>query len=180
MSGSFLFIVGLANSIILWRIIKRRLAVIFIVHILSSSRSDSLQDKRRAKARLDGDEAGPDQPEHDPRHNHMLMMRVIGPVINFVNKPWKVGIKYLQRKLAVTHLRRCIQSAFFLVSVRLWASIKLIINVITLYRFRHGFVYRSIGCFSPWTSRAGRKSYPCCSYCYPAGKALCQAIQPPV
>ncbi len=27
----------------------------------------------------------------DPKHTHMLMMRIIGPVINFVDKPWKVS-----------------------------------------------------------------------------------------
>ncbi|KAJ7448506.1 NicO-domain-containing protein [Mycena latifolia] len=66
-SGSFLFIVGLANSIILWRIIRQR---------------------QRAKRRMEQD-LPVDEPE-DPKHNHMLMMRILGPVITFVNKPWKM------------------------------------------------------------------------------------------
>ncbi|KAJ7366967.1 NicO-domain-containing protein [Mycena albidolilacea] len=67
-SGSFLFIVGLANSIILWRIIRQR-----------------QRAKRRKKQGLPVGE----EPE-DPRHNHMLMMRLLGPIITFVNKPWKM------------------------------------------------------------------------------------------
>ncbi|KAJ7784464.1 NicO-domain-containing protein [Mycena metata] len=67
-SGSFLFIVGFANSIILWRILRRR---------------------RRAKRRAEqGLEAEDD--EINPHQNHMLMMRLLGPVITFVNRPWKV------------------------------------------------------------------------------------------
>ncbi|KAJ7600685.1 NicO-domain-containing protein [Mycena floridula] len=56
-SGTFLFVVGLANSVILWRIIKQRR-----------------------------------QPDAEPRphHNHMLMMRILGPLLTFVNKPWKM------------------------------------------------------------------------------------------
>ncbi|KAJ6559097.1 NicO-domain-containing protein [Mycena vulgaris] len=65
-SGSFLFIVGLANSIILWRIIRQR---------------------QRAKHRRE--QGLPDELE-DSTHNHMLMMRILGPVITFVNKPWKM------------------------------------------------------------------------------------------
>ncbi|KAJ7819386.1 NicO-domain-containing protein [Mycena olivaceomarginata] len=57
-SGSFLFIVGLANSIILWRIIRQRQKV--------------------------------SKTSQGARHNHMLMMRLLGPIITFVNKPWKV------------------------------------------------------------------------------------------
>ncbi|KAJ7134716.1 high-affinity nickel-transport protein-domain-containing protein [Mycena epipterygia] len=65
-SGSFLFIVGLANSIILWRIIRQR---------------------QRAKQRT---EQGLPPVLEDPRNNHMLMMRILGPIITFVNKPWKM------------------------------------------------------------------------------------------
>ncbi|KAJ7025332.1 NicO-domain-containing protein, partial [Mycena alexandri] len=67
-SGSFLFIVGLANSIILWRILRRR-----------------RRAKRRAEQGLEAEEG-----EVDPHQNHMLMMRILGPVITFVNKPWKM------------------------------------------------------------------------------------------
>ncbi|KAF7365122.1 Nickel/cobalt efflux system [Mycena venus] len=69
-SGSFLFVVGLANSIILWRIIKRR---------------RSYKEKRREQQGL----PAVDEIE-DPRHNHFLMMRILGPIITFVNKPWKM------------------------------------------------------------------------------------------
>ncbi|KAJ6508663.1 NicO-domain-containing protein [Mycena sanguinolenta] len=65
-SGSFLFIVGLANSIILWRIIKKR---------------------KRARRRQ---QQGLPTVEEDPAHSHMLMMRILGPIITFVNKPWKM------------------------------------------------------------------------------------------
>ncbi|KIY43030.1 NicO-domain-containing protein [Fistulina hepatica ATCC 64428] len=58
-SGSFLFIVGLANSIILYKIIRRK----------------------RHLAEPEADE---------PNHSHMLMMRILGPVITFVNRPWKM------------------------------------------------------------------------------------------
>ncbi|KAJ7505996.1 NicO-domain-containing protein [Mycena galericulata] len=67
-SGSFLFIVGLANSIILWRIIRQR---------------------QRAQQRIDQGLPPLDEPE-DHKHNHMLMMRILGPVITFVNVPWKM------------------------------------------------------------------------------------------
>ncbi|KAF9485779.1 NicO-domain-containing protein [Pholiota conissans] len=70
-SGSFLFIIGLANSIILWKILKRR-------------REDKLRQQRREK--------GEEVPEIDrrPEENHMIMMRILGPIINFVNRPWKM------------------------------------------------------------------------------------------
>ncbi|KIL63259.1 hypothetical protein M378DRAFT_187100 [Amanita muscaria Koide BX008] len=50
-SGAFLFIVAVANTIILWKILKRRRKV---------------------------------------RSNRTLMLRILGPVINFVNRPWKM------------------------------------------------------------------------------------------
>ncbi|KAJ7112859.1 NicO-domain-containing protein [Mycena crocata] len=67
-SGSFLFIVGLANSIILWRIIRHR---------------------QRAQRRMEQGLPPVDESEGS-EHNHMLMMRILGPVITFVNKPWKM------------------------------------------------------------------------------------------
>lgn len=30
--------------------------------------------------------------ERGPEENHMIMMRILGPIINFVNRPWKVRI----------------------------------------------------------------------------------------
>jgi len=64
-SGSFLFIVGLANSIILWKIIKNR---------------------RRVRGR------STDAEEHDRTNtdNRTLLVRIVGPVITFVDRPWKM------------------------------------------------------------------------------------------
>ncbi|KAF9261410.1 NicO-domain-containing protein [Marasmius fiardii PR-910] len=69
-SGSFLFLVAVTNSIILWRVLKRRQAL-----------------KQRA-AEAEGMEHFNDA--YDPKQDHMLMMRLIGPIITFVNKPWKM------------------------------------------------------------------------------------------
>ncbi|KIO02679.1 hypothetical protein M404DRAFT_9661 [Pisolithus tinctorius Marx 270] len=63
-SASFLFIVGLGNSIILWRIIRQR----------------------RVK-HTDGKDAATGA---DPPTQSSLMMRVLGPLVNFVNRPWKM------------------------------------------------------------------------------------------
>ncbi|KAI6123922.1 NicO-domain-containing protein [Pisolithus croceorrhizus] len=63
-SASFLFIVGLANSIILWRIIRQR----------------------RVKHR-EGESATIDL---DPSTQRTLTMRVLGPLVNFVDRPWKM------------------------------------------------------------------------------------------
>lgn len=42
------------------------------------------------QARLDRDsELGEADPEHAP-HENMLMMRLLGPLVNFVDRPWKV------------------------------------------------------------------------------------------
>ncbi|EEB87196.1 hypothetical protein MPER_15555, partial [Moniliophthora perniciosa FA553] len=67
-SGSFLFIVALTNSIILWRVLKRR------------------QDrKNKSPEELDNYNDA-----YDQKQDHMFMMRLIGPVITFVNRPWKI------------------------------------------------------------------------------------------
>ncbi|KAJ7931097.1 hypothetical protein B0H13DRAFT_1594806, partial [Mycena leptocephala] len=68
-SGSFLFIVGLPNSIFLWRIIRQRQRVICVYKICGLppvDEPDNLKD------------------------NIMLMMRILGLVITFVNKPCKM------------------------------------------------------------------------------------------
>ncbi|KAG2009920.1 hypothetical protein CC2G_012791 [Coprinopsis cinerea AmutBmut pab1-1] len=71
-SGSFLFIVGLANSIILWRILRRR-------------RKQKQQEQRNEEALEEVEGL------HDSRKSEgMLMMRILGPVVNFVNRPWKM------------------------------------------------------------------------------------------
>ncbi|KAF5385618.1 hypothetical protein D9757_005552 [Collybiopsis confluens] len=61
-SGSFLFIVAAMNSIILFKLIRRRRR-----HLL-----------------------GQDDEPYNPRDDHTVMMRIIGPVVTFVNKPWKM------------------------------------------------------------------------------------------
>ncbi|KIK18368.1 hypothetical protein PISMIDRAFT_684258 [Pisolithus microcarpus 441] len=63
-SASFLFLVGLGNSVILWKIIRQR----------------------RGKHR-EGQDATMNS---DPPIQNTLMMRVIGPLVNFVNRPWKM------------------------------------------------------------------------------------------
>ncbi|KAK0188034.1 NicO-domain-containing protein [Armillaria mellea] len=76
-SGSFLFIVGVANSIFLWKAIRQR-------------RNMKLQ-------RANGAQQHMEETIEDPKHGHMLMMRILGPIITFVNKPWKmypVGILF--------------------------------------------------------------------------------------
>ncbi|KAK0221791.1 NicO-domain-containing protein [Armillaria fumosa] len=69
-SGSFLFIVGIANSIFLWKAIRQR-------------RIMKLQQTNGAKQHTE-------DTVEDPKHGHMLMMRILGPIITFVNKPWKM------------------------------------------------------------------------------------------
>lgn len=70
-SGAFLFIVAVANTVILWKILKRR-----------------RKDKERARhiapseSQIDG--------QIDSKQDRTLMLRILGPVINFVNRPWKM------------------------------------------------------------------------------------------
>ncbi|PBK74915.1 NicO-domain-containing protein [Armillaria solidipes] len=77
-SGSFLFIVGVANSIFLWKAIRQR---------------RNMKNLQRAN----GAQQRTEETIEDPKHGHMLMMRILGPIITFVNKPWKmypVGILF--------------------------------------------------------------------------------------
>ncbi|KAJ3893789.1 NicO-domain-containing protein [Lentinula edodes] len=74
-SGSFLFIVALMNSIILFKLMRRRV-----------SKLNSQQRLRSQAANSDSADNVP----YNPKENHMLMMRIIGPVVTFVNKPWKM------------------------------------------------------------------------------------------
>ncbi|OCB86287.1 NicO-domain-containing protein [Sanghuangporus baumii] len=61
-SGSFLFIIGLANSIILYKIIRKR--------------------RRKRPA-----EAGEDE---ENKSYSTVMMKILGPVTRFVDRPWKM------------------------------------------------------------------------------------------
>ncbi|KAH9080626.1 NicO-domain-containing protein [Lactarius deliciosus] len=56
-SAVFLFIVGLANSVILHRVLRKR-------------RQDVLED--------------------DGQYNNTIMMKILGPVVRFVDRPWKM------------------------------------------------------------------------------------------
>lgn len=73
---------------------------------------DAFQDNIRAQRRANGDDI-PD-PEHDSRHSHMIMMRLLGPLINFVNRPWKVKLSMVCWLLAELCKYRCIPSVFCL------------------------------------------------------------------
>ncbi|KIJ96317.1 hypothetical protein K443DRAFT_134168 [Laccaria amethystina LaAM-08-1] len=66
-SGSFLFIIGLANTIILWRILKRRRP-----HLSSE---DKIQERRRMNGEM------VQEAKHNPKDNNMLMMCIIGPIM---------------------------------------------------------------------------------------------------
>ncbi|KAG8997942.1 hypothetical protein FRB90_012405 [Tulasnella sp. 427] len=71
-SASFLFIIGLANSIILYQIIRER--------------------RRRAQ-----NQAGEGDDYHRQLNEKFFMMRILGPVTRFVDRPWKmypVGILF--------------------------------------------------------------------------------------
>ncbi|KAJ7853216.1 high-affinity nickel-transport protein-domain-containing protein [Mycena leptocephala] len=74
-SGSFLFIVGLANSIFLWRIIRQRQRVICVYKFCVKPSDQGLPPV--------------DEPDN-LKDNIMLMMRILGPVITFINKPRKM------------------------------------------------------------------------------------------
>ncbi|KAA1469899.1 NicO-domain-containing protein [Dentipellis sp. KUC8613] len=75
-SATFLFIVGLANSIILYRILRKR-----------------RQNKRRRAAQLErGEEINADEDllEDEGRYNQTIMMKILGPIVKFVDRPWKM------------------------------------------------------------------------------------------
>ena len=97
-SGAFLFIMGLANSIILWRIIEKRCQVNSFTFMFDSRlipvALQNLQDERRRAQQLSNDETARRVGEEFDRNpnNHMLMMRILGPVVTFVDRPWKVKV----------------------------------------------------------------------------------------
>ncbi|KAI0352650.1 NicO-domain-containing protein [Trametes cingulata] len=71
-SASFLFVVGLANSIILVRILRKR-------HRVPPPKGKD----------ADGT-AEDDQEDLKESHGNTLMMKIIGPVVTFVDRPWKM------------------------------------------------------------------------------------------
>ncbi|THH20116.1 hypothetical protein EW146_g1211 [Bondarzewia mesenterica] len=75
-SATFLFIVGLANSIILYRALKKR-----------------RQNKKRRAEQLARGEAPnnmDDIVEDEDKYNRTIMMRILGPIVKFVDRPWKM------------------------------------------------------------------------------------------
>jgi high-affinity nickel permease len=80
-SGSFLFIVGLANTIILIRLLRRRRRVGVRSHVHSLLFHCLYHCPKVASQQQEDTET-------DVKHG-MLMTRVLGPVINFVDRPYK-------------------------------------------------------------------------------------------
>ncbi|KAK7681581.1 hypothetical protein QCA50_015314 [Cerrena zonata] len=75
-SASFLFIVGLANSIILWRILARKRRI---------------KKEREARLARGEDPSDLDDDKDDENsHGNTLMMKILGPVVRFVDRPWKM------------------------------------------------------------------------------------------
>lgn len=77
-SASFLFIVGLANSIILWRVLSKR---------------RSLKKERQMRIERGEDPATIDEEFYNREsesHGNTLMMKILGPIVTFVDKPWKM------------------------------------------------------------------------------------------
>ncbi|KAI0252388.1 high-affinity nickel-transport protein-domain-containing protein [Lactifluus subvellereus] len=75
-SAFFLFIVGLANSVILHRVLRKR-----------------RQNKRRKEqqiARGEQPDELEDVLEDDGQYNNTIMMKIFGPVVRFVDRPWKM------------------------------------------------------------------------------------------
>ncbi|KAF8737743.1 hypothetical protein AX14_012409 [Amanita brunnescens Koide BX004] len=72
-SGSFLFVIAVANSIILWKLLKRR-----------------RRDAERARRIASGEPCNGSEHEPSPAQHRTIMLRILGPVINFVNRPWKM------------------------------------------------------------------------------------------
>ncbi|KAF8631407.1 hypothetical protein AX15_002415 [Amanita polypyramis BW_CC] len=72
-SGSFLFVIAVANTIILWKILRRR-------------RKDKECTRRTASGTPNSDT----EEQADPTQERTIMLRILGPVINFVNRPWKM------------------------------------------------------------------------------------------
>ncbi|KAI0043452.1 NicO-domain-containing protein [Auriscalpium vulgare] len=68
-SATFLFIVGFANSIILHRILKKR---------------------HRRIARGEPPDSADELIEDDGQYNNTIMMKLLGPVVRFVDRPWKM------------------------------------------------------------------------------------------
>ncbi|KAI0004593.1 high-affinity nickel-transport protein-domain-containing protein [Russula compacta] len=78
-SACFLFIVGLANSIILHKVLRKRRQV----------RTIWRNDKQQLAQGEQPDELE-DVLEDDGQYNNTIMMKILGPVVRFVDHPWKM------------------------------------------------------------------------------------------
>lgn len=96
-SGSFLFIVGLANSIILWRVLakRRRVSTTRLPPCPTSGLTTLLKIKKERQMRIargeDPEDVDEDLDMRDAEsHGNTLMMKLIGPIVTFVDRPWKM------------------------------------------------------------------------------------------
>lgn len=53
--------------------------------------------------------------DDNPKHSQTFVLRLLGPVITFVDRPWKVGIPSLSIVFVTHCLDRCIPSGCCLV-----------------------------------------------------------------
>ncbi|KAI9465582.1 NicO-domain-containing protein [Lactarius psammicola] len=75
-SAAFLFIVGLANSVILHGVLRKRRQV--------------RRRREQQLARGEQPDESEDVLEDDGQYNNTIMMRILGPVVRFVDRPWKM------------------------------------------------------------------------------------------
>ncbi|KAH9065490.1 NicO-domain-containing protein [Lactarius vividus] len=78
-SAAFLFIVGLANSIILHRVLRKRRRV-----------RRNNERKEQQLARGEQPDESEDVLEDDGQYSNTIMMKILGPVVRFVDRPWKM------------------------------------------------------------------------------------------
>ena len=83
----------MANSIILYRIIRarRKVGIQSLLHTYLSLTYRQAQ-KRQEERAAQGNQPLDDEEENTHHKNNMFMMRILGPVVQFVNRPWKVSI----------------------------------------------------------------------------------------
>jgi high-affinity nickel-transport protein len=97
-SGTFLFVVGVANSIILYRIIKqrRRVRIEGCLPSPATSTQGRMQETNQTPSPATGGEEAPNAGDghlsRSHHHGNTLLMKIIGPVITFVDRPWKVSV----------------------------------------------------------------------------------------
>ncbi|KAI0304491.1 high-affinity nickel-transport protein-domain-containing protein [Multifurca ochricompacta] len=75
-SAFFLFIVGFANSIILHKVLRKR-------------RQNKKRREQQLARGIQPDEIE-DMSEDDGQYNNTIMMKILGPVVRFVDRPWKM------------------------------------------------------------------------------------------